>query len=980
MATTAAKGKRASNWLSSAKAGLKSLGNSSAAAPHLDTTQLPSSSSSTVGGARGAGAEGPVGQARSPKGKEKSTEQDGPGASEDRGRPAAAKALDMPVIPPRNIIGAVEDEWPLYSCRPSDYEIGPAVGFGAAAVVHLASFCPAGVTPRPKPLTCAVKIIDVDRMATDADIQRLRMETQLMALSKHPNVLRVRGEWIDGHKLCIAVRYMSHGSLLDISRYAFPDGFPEDVIAAALVQALYGLVYLHQNGWIHRDVKAGNLLVDDDGTVLLADFGVSASLFIDPAASIGKAEGQQQQQPRKSFVGTPCWMAPEVVERRSYDSKADIWSFGITALELASGRAPNSLYPPAKALSKTIMDDPPTLDREGGKYQYSRAMKDMIEACLQKDPAKRPTADKLLQHPFFRGAKKKNFLVSSLLEDLPPLQDRQHRRRKASLAGIDTVSSFWNFQSTVHSTVPRTPTMRSGSTSTSTDGDPFASFSLAPSPVHTLAHRRSSADQRAPLQGVVAAHGRAREASRGSSTHRRQPADVAVAVRSVLARPSTTALSNLVLGPPRPPPSPAPPSSSSLLPSFGRFLPPPHPALSRESPDPRPYSSSNSLGWASLRASNSSSSSPAPPPPPAHAPLGKRINGGKLVARAPSPARTAAPPPREQQLRRRTSSSGPLAPQWSEPPSHDPSRQSALPPSRTASVVPARAPSPIRRARSSHPSQHEQQQQAASRRSTSSSSSSATPSSTSSTHARPSSLVVPADARASLRRTHSKVELDSPGPESIPPSPTASAHLSPAERHRTVRSNAPGFRSLVRRGSLTAFDLRVHDEGDDESAVEKVRARATLGPPKSPPPTSTRRNSHVVPRRPSSPSSLTRTNTPLAVAPSPPPRRPLDFPPDDPRIPPQRRSSSSTAAAADDSAGTGSGKRTTFNPYELSVLQAVWARGMYYPAPDALDEVVRRTGMTRVQVRNWFANKRQRSAGEEKKRVAKMAKDITLAA
>ncbi|GAA5841845.1 hypothetical protein JCM9279_003128 [Rhodotorula babjevae] len=516
MATSVVKGKRTSNWLSSAKAGLKSLGNSSTAAPYANSSQPPASSSSAAGGARGAGAEGPVGQVRSPKGKEKSAEQDGAGGLEDRGRPAAAKALDMPVIPPRNIIGAVEDEWPLYSCRPTDYEIGPAVGFGAAAVVHLASFCPAGVTPRPKPLTCAVKIIDVDRMATDADIQRLRMETQLMALSKHPNVLRVRGEWIEGHKLCIAVRYMSHGSLLDISRYAFPDGFPEDVIAAALVQALYGLVYLHQNGWIHRDVKAGNLLVDDDGTVLLADFGVSASLFIDPAASIGKAEGQQQQ-PRKSFVGTPCWMAPEVVERRSYDSKADIWSFGITALELASGRAPNSLYPPAKALSKTIMDDPPTLDREGGKFQYSRAMKDMIDACLQKDPAKRPTADKLLQHPFFRGAKKKSFLVSSLLEDLPPLQDRQHRRRKASLSGIDTVSSLWNFQSTVHSTVPRSP-LRSGSTS-SDPADPFASFSLAPSPVHTLAHRRSSADQRAPLQGVV---GRAREASRGSSTHRRQ--------------------------------------------------------------------------------------------------------------------------------------------------------------------------------------------------------------------------------------------------------------------------------------------------------------------------------------------------------------------------------------------------------------------------------------------------------------------------
>ena len=89
--------------------------------------------------------------------------------------------------------------------------------------------------------------------------------------------------------------------------------------------------------------------------------------------------------------------------------------------------------------------------------------------------------------------------------------------RKASLAGIDTVSSLWNFQSTVHSTVPRSP-LRSGSISS--DPDPFASFSLAPSPVHTVAHRRSSADQRAALQGVGGA--RAREASRGSSTHRRQ--------------------------------------------------------------------------------------------------------------------------------------------------------------------------------------------------------------------------------------------------------------------------------------------------------------------------------------------------------------------------------------------------------------------------------------------------------------------------
>lgn len=112
---------------------------------------------------------------------------------------------------------------------------------------------------------------------------------------------------------------------------------------------------LHQNGWLHRDIKAANLLVDDDGTVLLADFGVSSSLFQDASSSsLDQTIAKSGTAARKSFVGTPCWMAPEVIERKEYDSKgtrsllfldeeiltlptADIWSLGITALELAQG-------------------------------------------------------------------------------------------------------------------------------------------------------------------------------------------------------------------------------------------------------------------------------------------------------------------------------------------------------------------------------------------------------------------------------------------------------------------------------------------------------------------------------------------------------------------------------------------------------------------------------------------------------------------
>ncbi|GAA6060651.1 hypothetical protein JCM10212_001207 [Sporobolomyces blumeae] len=430
----------------------------------------------------------------------------------------------------RRIIGAVQDEWPLYSCRAADYEIGDPIGFGSSSVVHLATYRPQNGPLGVAPLNCAVKIIDVDRLSSVADIDRLRRETQLMALSKHPNVLRVRGEWIAGSQLFIAVRYMTHGSLLDISRYAFPDGFDENVIATVLQQALYGLLYLHQNGWLHRDIKAANLLVDDDGTVLLADFGVSSSLFNEAgnSSSTTKAGGGVGEGPiddgvfaaRKSFVGTPCWMAPEVVERKSYDSKADIWSFGITALELASGRAPNSLYPPAKALSKTILDDSPQLDREGGKYKYSKNMKEMIDACLIKDPKKRPTAEKLLSHPFFKSAKKKGYLVSAILEDLPPVQDRQQRRRKLSAGRADTIAS-WDFNPTQPST-PMTPRRPSA-----TD-DPFAGFSTTNSPYNTLPSRSLSnlagsdhRDSRASLSVAGFRERRTRDASRGSSVHRR---------------------------------------------------------------------------------------------------------------------------------------------------------------------------------------------------------------------------------------------------------------------------------------------------------------------------------------------------------------------------------------------------------------------------------------------------------------------------
>ncbi|ORZ21622.1 kinase-like domain-containing protein [Absidia repens] len=303
-----------------------------------------------------------------------------------------------------------------------DYKLGGIIGYGSSAAVYSALYIPRNVR-------VAIKMIDLDMFERN-QIDELRRETALMALSKHENILPVYKSFVSGSKLCIVTPYLAGGSCLDIMKTAFPDGLDELSIATILKQALEGLRYLHKNGHIHRDVKAGNLLVNDDGSVLLGDFGVSSSL--------------SERGVRRTFVGTPCWMAPEVMEQAGYDYKADIWSFGITAIELASGKAPLGKLPPLKVLLMTLSNDPPTLIRETTKHKYSKVFKDMIDFCLNKEPSNRPTVEKLLSHPFFKQARKKEYLVKNILMDLPALERRPRKaihRRQLSFTTVEE----WDF-------------------------------------------------------------------------------------------------------------------------------------------------------------------------------------------------------------------------------------------------------------------------------------------------------------------------------------------------------------------------------------------------------------------------------------------------------------------------------------------------------------------------------------------------------
>lgn len=292
-----------------------------------------------------------------------------------------------------------------YPALSSDYKLYEEVGQGVSANVYRALCIPFNEI-------VAVKVLDLEKCNSNLD--GVRREAQIMSLIDHPNVLKAHCSFIVDHTLWVVMPYLSGGSCLHIMKAAYPDGFEEQIIATFLREVLKALEYLHNHGHIHRDVKAGNILVDASGAVKLADFGVSACMF----------DSGDRQRSRNTFVGTPCWMAPEVMEQlHGYDFKADIWSFGITALELAHGHAPFSKYPPMKVLLMTLQNAPPGLDYERDK-KFSKSFKEMVAMCLVKDPTKRPTSAKLLKHHFFKHARSNEYVARTVLDGLPPLGER----------------------------------------------------------------------------------------------------------------------------------------------------------------------------------------------------------------------------------------------------------------------------------------------------------------------------------------------------------------------------------------------------------------------------------------------------------------------------------------------------------------------------------------------------------------------------
>ncbi|XP_050964963.1 STE20-like kinase b [Labeo rohita] len=231
----------------------------------------------------------------------------------------------------------------------------------------------------------AAKVIDTK---TEDELEDYMVEIDILASCDHHNIVKLLDAFYYESKLWILIEFCAGGAV-DAVMLELERPLTEPQIRVVCKQTLDALQYLHDNKVIHRDLKAGNILLTLDGDVKLADFGVSA-------------KNTKTIQRRDSFIGTPYWMAPEVVmcetsKDRPYDYKADIWSLGITLIELAQIEPPNHEMNPMRVLLKIAKADPPTLMQPS---KWSPEFNDFLKHALDKNLDNRWSTAQLLQHPF----------------------------------------------------------------------------------------------------------------------------------------------------------------------------------------------------------------------------------------------------------------------------------------------------------------------------------------------------------------------------------------------------------------------------------------------------------------------------------------------------------------------------------------------------------------------------------------------------
>ncbi|KAL7421293.1 hypothetical protein Q5752_004178 [Cryptotrichosporon argae] len=320
-----------------------------------------------------------------------SARRDGPSASQPLARAQTKGNKDMPA--PRRRDKAKENEEVVRQlqaiCTPGDpnqvYRNLAKIGQGASGGVYTA----------------------YDKTNTPVAIKQMNLEKQpkqdliineilVMRESSHPNIVNFKDSYLWKGDLWVVMEYMEGGSLTDV---VTAHCMSESQIAAVSRETCEGLRHLHSKGVIHRDIKSDNILLSLNGDVKLTDFGFCARIA-DPLST-----------KRTTMVGTPYWMAPEVVTRKEYGPKVDIWSLGIMAIEMLEGEPPYLNENPLRALYLIATTGTPKI-KDWDKI--SAVFRDYFTCCLTVDADKRPTAEQLLRHEFFKYSAKLTSLAGMI--------------------------------------------------------------------------------------------------------------------------------------------------------------------------------------------------------------------------------------------------------------------------------------------------------------------------------------------------------------------------------------------------------------------------------------------------------------------------------------------------------------------------------------------------------------------------------------
>lgn len=261
------------------------------------------------------------------------------------------------------------------------------VGEGASGQVFLGTYIKTGQKIALKKMDCS------DPKA----LKMITAEIHVMKTAKHPGIVNFLDAFKTGGTLWVVMEFMDAGSLTEIITHVRLD---ERQTAYVTRESLAALEFLHSQNRVHRDIKSDNLLMGSRGEVRLADFGFCAQLT-------------RQKQARHSVVGTPYWMAPEVIRGKDYGMKVDVWSVGIMCIEMVEGEPPYLEFPPLRALFLIVTNGTPKLKKP---EMYSREFRDFLQSALAVEVTKRLSSRELLRHSFLKKACRAQELVPAIMK------------------------------------------------------------------------------------------------------------------------------------------------------------------------------------------------------------------------------------------------------------------------------------------------------------------------------------------------------------------------------------------------------------------------------------------------------------------------------------------------------------------------------------------------------------------------------------